>query len=180
MADLKKYLEEKEQARLGWYFLIAFLLVIVAVDIVTWGTYPISKYHYHLYIGGFVLWIIYYVQSQVIIDKNVFLKYSLIALTLIALGFIKLLFTTFSTSALLGVSFPLIYLGILRLLIWTYFPSYPESEKPILIYYSKGGRSWDGQEEGYRPTQKEKRFSIWTMLFTWALFMIILVAGLGS
>ncbi|MHA4847876.1 hypothetical protein ACX0G7_27160 [Flavitalea antarctica] len=169
--------EQEESAattKQGWYFLYAVIIVLTAIDIVYWDGDFVYHHNYHCYIVGFCIFLVYFSNSQSIIDNNLFRKYCLIAALPFCILLIKMVLTTFTFPALLAISFPIIYLLILRFFLLLHFPEYPGGDaKPIHVSYTRTGVNWQGKENGYVPTRADKSFSIGTDITIYLLMGFI-------
>jgi hypothetical protein len=167
--------ESNSTGKQGWYFLYALGIVLAGVDIVKWDYNFFYKNNYHCYIIGFIIFLVYSVKSQSIIENNLFQKYSLIAAAPFCILLIKMLVTTFTVPGLLAISFPIVYLLILRFFLVVNFPDYPHGPiKPIHVSYTRAGVYWQGKEKGYVPSPADKRFSIWTDIVAYAFMFFVL------
>lgn len=110
---------------------------------------------------GVVGWFGMYMSSQTIIRKNLFRQFTYLSIALFVLCIIKQLIVGYVLFSLLASLLPLIFIGYFRLLIELFFKGYPNiTERPIIIFGSKTGTHFEGDNNGYIPTMKEKTFGL--------------------
>ena len=111
---------------------------------------------------GLVGWFGFLMHSQKIITKNLFRLFTYIGIAIFTLCIIKQLLIGFILFPLLTSTLPLIFVGYFRLLTYLFYKDYPQTEpKPIIVFGSKYGTAhFDGDDEDYVPTMKEKTFSL--------------------
>lgn len=181
MIEKETNIEEDDLDSVGRYFLYVLIIIVAVVDFVVWDSERFYKYNHHSYVLGFISWLVYSVQSQEIIDKRLFIRYLLIGILIFILLLIKQILTTMSFSALLASLLPLYYLGLLRLLIYIYFPRYPQVESmPVIVNTGRGRQTWKNKSRGYLPTNSEKDFSRLLDIFSVAYYVLVIFLGILS
>ena len=160
--------------KIGWYFLFAFLIVLIGVDIVNWDSNFFYQNNYHNYFVGLIMWLVFFLRDQIIIDKNLFAKYGLISFGTFLILLVKQFLTTLSYPAIMASLFPLFYIIMLRLIIFAFFPTYrPDiNTTPVIVSYTKTGVYWKGQDSGYKPSKRERIFSV-LVIVTSMIYMFL-------
>ena len=124
---------------------------------------------------GIVTWLLFYFLSQEIIDNKLFS----ISITYALLCFIPLLFiniimliTNFSMIAFFSSLVPLVYIFYFRILIYLFFKDYSTENKITIVFATKyGNQYYNGKEIGYKPSWKERIFSL--LLFFGFMVLIL-------
>ncbi len=123
---------------------------------------------------GIVTWQLFYFLSQEILDNNLFSKFCLFALFCLIVRLfcnVVLDIPNFDMLALFYISIPLLYIFYYRILIFFFFKDYSIENKITIVFFSKyGSQSYDGSEIGYKPSSKEKIFSL--LLFLGFMFLV--------
>lgn len=123
------------------------------------------------YLSGIIGYIVYYYfLSQTIIDKNSNSLYFFIGFLILLINIIIQSFTSFIWVNLFISAVPLLYVLYLKILLNIFYRDYQNiPKKPIIVYGSKFGKAYfKGDTEGYKPTMKEKLFSV-TLFFGFIL-----------
>ena len=127
---------------------------------------------------GLTSWFIISFRSQRILNKNLFEKFSKIAIVISLVCFFKDFFFGFNILGFLFGLLPILYLIHFRVLTHLFFPSYPD-QKPTIIFSSKYGQTYfQGKVGGYKPSWKEKFYSFFLILGFYGLVGIF-IAGIS-
>jgi hypothetical protein len=101
-----------------------------------------------------------FMHSQQIINKNDFKKFGLVGLAIFAASIIKQSLTGYHQLPLLTAGLPALYIVYFKLMTLLFYRDFPKT-KPVIVYASKTGTSsYQGDDQGYKPTMKEKLFSL--------------------
>jgi hypothetical protein len=119
---------------------------------------------------GFITVLFFYFNAQRLLYFNQFFKYGLLGLVVLVICFIKQLLTGLHALPLFLAGLPFIFILYYRGLTFIFYKDYSSQiQKPIIVFASQyGSTSFDGKEEGYVPTMKEKIFSL--LLFMGFIF----------
>ena len=129
---------------------------------------------------GIVTWQFYYFLSQEILENKLFLKFGVFGLLCIIVRLfcnVVLDIPNFDMLAHFYISIPLLYIFYYRILIFFFFKDYSIENKITIVFFSKyGNQYYDGKEIGYKPSSREKTFSILLFLgFMLLVFGVIIL-----
>ncbi|SFC51717.1 hypothetical protein [Flavobacterium phragmitis] len=120
-------------------------------------------------------WIIFYCNSQKIIDKNQFKQYTVVGLLIVILSLILLIITNNRFESFSITAFPLFYVGYFRILISLFYKDFTTfSKKPTVLFASKGKWTNENSDYLYVTTKKEIIFS--NLLFFGPIVILNLIA----
>lgn len=121
-----------------------------------------------------MLWVLFYINSQEIINDNLFKQYAFLGMQLLVLNIILQQLENENWKFLFFSGIPLLYILYFRLVLGLFFKDYAASyKKPVVVFSSKSGIDYENKENGYTPSRKEKLFSL-----TLTLGFFVLIAGI--
>ncbi|KQO22476.1 hypothetical protein ASF10_08855 [Flavobacterium sp. Leaf82] len=124
-------------------------------------------------IAGFC-WIVFYMNSQQMINKNQFKQFALLGLLIIFLSTILLITTKSNFFDFIVTVFPLFYVLYFRVLLFLFYKDFHNSyKKPTLLFASKGSK-WRHENQDYTYIISTKEIILSNLLF----FGPFLFAGL--
>lgn len=108
-------------------------------------------------------WLLFYSNSQRIVDKNQFKQFALLGLLIVILSALLLLVTKSSFSNFLMTGYPLFYIIYFRLLLFLFYKDFDDYsyKRPIILFASGGGGKWRPAKpgNGYVISKREIIFS---------------------
>lgn len=153
-----------------------FFIITIGVLIVTTS----KQEFYNESVSGFIIggigWLLNWLLSQRIIDKNLFRNFLFINLSIFLIVFVKQFITKFDTVNL-AISFsPIVYLFVLKFGSLIISKNYKNNNQLIILYFYRTGVDWKGKENGYKPIIIEKIFSlILQIYFVLAMVLIVMI-----
>ncbi len=157
------------------------LVIVLAATFAECMNYDFNKaQHNDLFSAaiGLVGWFGMFFHSQRIIDNNLFKRFAIVGLAIFCISVLKQYLTFFSLLSLFAAGLPLLFVGFFRVLTFLFFQDYPIiSRTPTIVFSSKHGMARvEGIDEGYKPTMKERVFSLLLFMgFMAFAFCIILL-----
>lgn len=139
--------------------LLMYLVGIVFFLFIIFDENSSVQIDYFTIVIGTITSFVYYYYSQRIFDGKLFLHFSVLNLILLVIILIKEFLFGFSFFALYYAITPILYLLYFMLLIHLFFKDNSTENDISIVYSSKYGIKYSGQELGYQPTKAEKLFS---------------------
>lgn len=152
---------------------IIIVIAILLTDVILADRNKVQRTDIFSMALGLVTVFFFYLNSQRILWHNNFKTYFLFGLVVFVAALTKELVTGFYFVSLFLAGLPIIFVLYFRGLVALFFKGYPDrSDKPTIVFASQysGSAYYDGKEEGYKPTIKEKVFSL--LLFMGFIFFI--------
>lgn len=120
---------------------------------------------------GIVTAFFFFMDSQRIVRYNNFRTYLFFGVAVFIAALTKQLMAGFYVVPLFLAGLPIIFILYFRGLLALFFKSYPD-DKPTIVFASQysGSAYYDGKDEGYKPTMKEKVFSL--LIFIGFIFFV--------
>jgi hypothetical protein len=137
------------------------LVLIYSIALVLFYRNLFFDFDMFFFFIGSCSWIVFYTNSQQIINKNQFKQFVWLGLFLIYLSVVLIIVTDISFFNLLITAFPLFYILYFRLLLFLFFKDFvTASSKPNILFASKGGK-WTTESPiyGFVASKKEIVFS---------------------
>ena len=104
--------------------------------------------------------IVFYVNSQKIINKNQFNQFIILGLIILFLSSVLSILTNSNLLGFIITAYPLLYVIYFRLLIFLFFKDFADFyKKPTILFASRGKWTNENDEYGYIPSKKEIIFS---------------------
>lgn len=166
--NLETHKNKMDGDKLSLTIYAMIVLSAVFADVITYD--KTNTYHpeFFSYVVGLVGYFGIYMQAQRIIDNNSFRHFAFVGLAILVVGIIKQTLTGFDVFPLYAAALPLLFVGYFRLLTSLFYKSYPNTKtKPTVVFATKFQAYFDGQEEGYKPTMRERVFSMLLFLGFW-------------
>jgi hypothetical protein len=159
--NLRKETGLKNFTRLTFAIYGLILVLIYLVVLVTFYKSLFFDFKMFSFLIGTCLWIVLYIKSQQIIDKNQFREFTVLGLLLIILSTVLLIITKTSFLNFMMTAFPLFYILYFRLLLFLFYKDFVTSYKKPTILFASRGRKWttENLESGYIASKKEVLFS---------------------
>lgn len=160
----KKKPNKTQKEDLNYVMLIIFLIIAVSAILAAIIAGTVSDVvNQFAYLSGLIGWtVFYYYFSQSMIDKNLFGRYFLIGFIILITNALLQFFTSLNWFNLFITATPLLYVCYLKTLLNIFYRNYHDiAKKPVIIYGSRFGKAYyKGDNVGYKPTMKEKVFSM--------------------
>ncbi len=158
---------------------VVIVLASIFAEIMTYD--KTQSYHWDLFslTIGLVGYFAIFLHSQRIIDNNLFSRFAFIGLAILSVSIIKQAMTNYTWLLLFVAGLPLLFVGYFYLLTLLFYRDYPNStKKPTIVFATRFGRTYfECRDKGYKPTIKEKRFSLLLslgfMAFAFGLMVLI-------
>jgi hypothetical protein len=152
---------EKDVDKITLTLIVVVIIAVLFAEVVSF--YKTKNFDLDLFSPaiGLSVWFAIYFNSQRIIYKNLFKEVFILGIGIIMICFLKQAFTRFNNISLIISAIPFIYIIYFRFLIRLFYKDYPEiSRKPIIVFASKVGSAiYEGKDNGYKPSMKERVFS---------------------
>jgi hypothetical protein len=160
----KKKSNKTQKEDLNYVMLIIFLIIAVSAILAAIIAGTVSDVvNQFAYLSGIIGWIVFYsFSSQSMIDKNLFSRYFLIGFIILITNALLQFFTTLDWFNLFIAATPLLYICYFKILLNIFYKNYQNFiRKPVIVYGSRFGKAYyKGDNVGYKPTMKEKVFSM--------------------
>jgi len=156
---------------------IIFIFATKLTDIALFNKTKIQQTDYASTIIGFVTFILFYFNSQRLLNENHFFKFGLFGLFVFIICLTKQFMTSIQILPLFMATVPFIFVIYFRVLTYLFYKDYP-NKKPVIVFASQySSASYDGKDKGYIPTMKEKTFSLLLfmgfMFFAFGLILLL-------
>ena len=160
-------------------FCIIIVLAAALAEIITYN--KTQSFHTDIFstVIGLVGYFDTFLYSQRIIDNNLFRQFAFIGLAILMCCIFKQVLTSYDQLPLFASALPLLFIGYFRLLTYFFYKHYPDlAKKPTIIFATRFVKAdFKGRDYGYKPTMKEKIFSLLLslgfMAFAFGLSMFI-------
>jgi hypothetical protein len=164
-------LSDRDKLSLTIYFMI--VLAAIFTEVMTYNKNEIHHPDIFSLAMGFVGYFGIFMYSQRIIDTNSFKRFAFVGVVIFVVCIVKETLTGYNRSALFVAALPGLYVAYFRFLTALFYKHYPDiKEKPTIIFASKFGNTYfKGEEDGYKPTLKERLFSV-MLLIGFALLVL--------
>ena len=143
------------------YFIV--VIAVVVTDIVLVDGTRIQQTDIFSIALGLVTVFFFYMNSQRVLSHNQFMTLFLFGLAVFIASLTKQLMTILYFGSLFVAGLPVLFVAYFRGLVGLFFKGYPNIKKqPIIVFASpySGSAYYDGKDDGYKPTMKEKVFSV--------------------
>lgn len=156
-----------------YVLILVFIYLLALVLFFRKIFFDFSAFSYWVGLG---LWMLFYSNSQRIVDKNQFKEFTLLGLLILILSTILLIVTKSSFLNFLMTGFPFFYIVYFRLLLFLFYKDFANTyNKPIILFASRGGK-WtpENSRHGHSISKKEIIFS--DLLFFGPFIFALIVA----
>jgi hypothetical protein len=100
--------------------------------------------------------IVFYVNSQQIINKNQFNQFAILGLIILFFSSVLSILTNGHLLGFIITGYPFLYVIYFRLLIFLFYKDFGNSyKKPTILFASRGKWTNENNEYGYIPSKKE-------------------------
>jgi hypothetical protein len=154
-ADMKKNISSPFAI---YVLILVFIYLLALILFFKNSFFDFSMFSYWIGVGS---WMVFYMNSQQIIDKNQFKQFTILSLLILILSALLLIVTKSSFLNFLMTGFPFFYIVYFRLLLFLFYKGFINTyKKPIILFASKGG-NWkpENPTHAYNISKKEIIFS---------------------
>ncbi len=167
------FTEEKDFDKITLGIISIIIFAVLFVEIIAYFRTKTFESDLFSPAVGLTIWFCFYINSQRIIDNNLFKKIITISIAIIFICFLKQALTEYNYTHLTIAGIPLIFSIYFRLLVSLFYKNYPKLVQiPVIIFATQfGNTDFKDKDEGYKPTMKERVFSL--MLFIGFIFLCL-------
>jgi hypothetical protein len=137
--------------------------IVVSAELTSFFVFHQLEYDYFSPTLGLVSWLFIYLASQDVINKKSFKQVALISISIVVICFLKQALTQFNYFTLAISAAPLLFVVYFRGILFLFYNKYA-TQKPVIVFYSRSSVDYEGKEEGYKLTVKDKIFSVLLIL----------------
>lgn len=137
--------------------------IVVSAELTSFFVFNQLEYDYFSPTLGLMSWLFIYLASQDVINMKSFKEVALISILIVVICFFKQALTQFNYFTLAISAFPLLFVVYLRGILFLFYNKYA-TQKPVIVFYSSSSVDYEGKEEGYKLTVKDKIFSVLLIL----------------
>ncbi|WP_432671741.1 hypothetical protein [Flavobacterium sp. SM2513] len=133
--------------------------IVLSAEITSFLIFKQSEYDYFSPTLGLVSWFCIYMASQDCINKKSFKEITLIGILIVIICFFKQSLTQFNYFTLAISAVSLLFAAYFRLILFLFYNNYAR-QKPVVMFFSRSSVDYEGKDKGYKPTVKDKIFSV--------------------
>jgi len=133
--------------------------VVLSAEIASFFIFNQLEYDYFSPTIGLASLFFLHVGSQDVVNRKSFKEITLISISILLICFFKQALTQFNYFTLAVSAFPLLFVVYFRGILFLFYNKYA-TQKPVIVFYSRQGNDYEGKDQGYKLTVKDKIFSV--------------------